>query len=81
MKRTTARLIILSAAACFWMTGCASTSSINSPSRLWWDDLAFEDNADGIPPDWEIFDISQGSYDRYDNDLNDVGSDAFDIIK
>ncbi|MGC9326557.1 MAG: hypothetical protein ACP5I1_02885 [Candidatus Hinthialibacter sp.] len=67
-------------------SGCATTSdndmgSFKSPSRLWWDDLAFHSNQNGTPPDWEILDLSQESFENWGYDWNNIQTDAFDIIR
>ncbi|MBN2327769.1 MAG: hypothetical protein JXR73_11505 [Candidatus Omnitrophica bacterium] len=68
------------------ISGCATTSdndigSYQTPSRLWWDDLAFHANEDGVPPDWSIIDLSQESFGNWGNDWTNVQSDFYDVMR
>ncbi len=69
-----------------WATGCASTrngqtNGLDSPSRLWLDDLAFHENENGISPDWSVFDISEESFYEMDRNWDEMQGDLFDIAK
>lgn len=80
-------LCFLMIAAFFvWIGGCASTrngrtNSLDSPSRLWLDDLSFHKNENGIPPDWAVLDISEESFYELDNNWDEIQGDLFDIAK
>lgn len=69
-----------------WIGGCASTrngrtNGLDSPSRLWLDDLSFHKNENGIPSDWAVLDISEESFYELDNSWDEIQGDLFDIAK
>lgn len=87
MMRISARLILLGTTVGLLLSGCASTDrslrvgSFDTPSYLWSDDFAFHNNLNDVPPDWDILDISQESFDNVDDNWKTMGSDLFDIAK